>query len=192
MKHPVFALSALFVLALLAGSCSPFAKVYAEEEPGVNLYRYRTFGWLDMTNMHVGADRPAWLTSKSEAKIRASVEGQMSRYGFKPCTEKPDLVLHYHVVVKNEVLYVRDWWCDEDANNRHAQCHRVHPVNYQEGTLILDFIDAATGNQVWRGAAIGGLENLTPEAAETRIEQAVQAIFKKFPEQPIPGVASKS
>lgn len=191
MKKPVFAVLALVVALFWLGSCSPFLKVYSEAEPEVNLYQYRTFDWLDMTNMNVGGDRPAWLTSKSEAKIRASVEGQMNRYGFKPCTEKPDLVLHYHVVVKNEVLFVRDWWCDEDVNGRHAQCHRLRPVNYQEGTLILDFIDATTGNQVWRGAAIGGLENLTPEAAEARIEQAVQAIFKKFPEQPIPGLAGR-
>lgn len=115
------------------------------------------------------------------------MEKHLNRYGFHACNETPDLMLHYHVVIENEVLYIRDWWCDEEAWTRYGHCNRIRQVEYREGTLIIDLIDAKTGVQVWRGAAAGVLENMTPEQAEVRIYDAVQLISKKFPEQPRPG-----
>jgi hypothetical protein len=180
-------LSFLLIAVLFAlNGCAPAYKAYSEEEPGVNFYKYRTFNWLDNNTVKSGNSGPEWLTERAQLKIRTSVETQMIRYGFQTCTEKPDLVLHYHIVIKNEVYFVPDWWCDEEIGSRSGRCHRIRPVNYQEGTLILDFIDASTGNQVWRGAAIGALENLSPQQADARIEEAIRLIFGKFPEKPVP------
>lgn len=183
MKQIAFALSCWALLAL--SSCSPIYKVYSEEEPGVNFFKYRTFNWLDNKFVKRGNNGPEWLNDRAEQKIRSSVEHQMERRGFKPCDERPDLVLHFHVVFQNEVFFVQDWWCDETIGTDYGRCHRLRPVNYAEGTLIIDFIDARAGNQVWRGAAVGVLEQVSAEQAEARIEQAVRLIFEKFPEKPM-------
>lgn len=189
MKTNFFlALLFLTVLASAGGGCSPFTKVYSEEEPGINLSKYHTFDWLRNAEVNNGNSGPLWLSDGVQGKIRTSVESQMSRFGFKPCDDKPDLMLHYHIVIKNEVLYVRDWTCGGvfETPGNYDRCHRVQPVHYREGTLIIDFIDTKTGNQVWRGAAIGVLDDMVPEEADLRIKQAVEAIFQKFPEKPIP------
>ncbi|HLP95204.1 MAG TPA: DUF4136 domain-containing protein [Saprospiraceae bacterium] len=183
--------SYLLLLTFLAGAvigCSPFTKVYSEEEPGINLSKYHTFEWLSNQGVKGGNSGPLWLNESTQNKIRAQVEIQLGRYGFKPCDDKPDLMLHYHIVVKNEVLYVRDWTCGGvfETPGNYDRCHRVQPVHYREGTLIIDFIDTKTGNQVWRGAAIGVLDDMVPEEADLRIKQAVEAIFQKYPEKPIP------
>jgi hypothetical protein len=175
----------MITLAFLA-SCSPFTKVYSEVEPGVNLYQYRTFNWPDMTADQPSNKGPMWLNATTQQWIKTSVESQMARFGFKTCTEKPDIILHYHVVVENEVYFIEDWWCDEPTGSDYGRCHRLRPINYQEGTLILDFIDGKTGNQIWRGAVSGILENIPQEALKNKIEAGVKAIFSKFPEKPIP------
>lgn len=176
-------LSALFVLE----SCSPFTKVYSEEEPGVNLYQYHTYNWLDNATTREGNSGPEWLTLNVQNQIRAAIEEQMSRYGYHLCTEKPHLLLHYHVAIKNEVLFVHDWSCAASGEHegQYGRCNRVRPMYYREGTLLVDFIETTTGTQVWRGAAVGILENLTPKQGEARIQEAVRAIFKKFPEKPL-------
>ncbi|HAD13937.1 MAG TPA: hypothetical protein DCF33_16045 [Saprospirales bacterium] len=187
----------LYFLAILAliggnGGCSPFSKIYTEEEPGVNLSKYHTFNWLNNPEVKDGNSGPLWLSAGVQGKIRTSVEAQMSRYGFKPCDDKPDLMLHYHIVIKNEILYVRDWSCGGvfETPGNYDRCNRVQPVHYREGTLIIDFIDSRTGNQVWRGAAVGVLDNMKPEEADLRVHQAVEAIFRKFPEKPLPPLQS--
>jgi hypothetical protein len=189
MKHKLTLLLLPMLAAfLLLENCSPFTRVYGEIEPGVNLSQFHTYKWLDNTSIKAGNSGPSWLSNDIKDKIRAAVEHEMDHYGYKPCDEKPDLMLHYHVVIKNEVLYMRDWSCGGvfEAPGQYDQCNRVQPVHYQEGTLILDFIETKKGNQVWRGAAVGILENLKPEAADARIEAAVKAIFTKYPEKPIP------
>ena len=117
-------------------SCSPFTKVYSEEEPGANLYKYHTYNWLDNPETKLGNSGPDWLTAWTQANIRTSVEEQLGRYGFKPCDEKPDLMLHYHVVIKNEVLYIHDWQCDNRSIESFEKCNRVKPQQYREGTLL--------------------------------------------------------
>jgi len=181
-------LPALIAAMFLLSSCSPFTKVHSEEEPGVKLTQFHTYNWLDNTTIKQGNSGPEWLSSDTQRKIRAAVEVEMGHFGFKPCDEKPDLMLHYHVIVKNEVLYVRDWTCGGvfETPGQYDRCNRVEPVHYREGTLILDFIETKNGNQVWRGAAIGVLENLRPEEADARIKASAKAIFKKYPEKPIP------
>lgn len=194
MSKTILFLHAVFLAAtFLLGSCAPFTKVYSEEEPGVKLTKYHTYQWLVNTTTKQGNSGPAWLTENAQNNIRSAFERQLSRYGFKPCDENPDLMLHYHLVIKNELMYAPDWTCAGIGSSpgQLDRCHRVQPVQYKEGTLILDFIDAKAGNQVWRGAAISVLEDLKPEAAEVRIEAAAKAIFKKYPEKPLPNAVNQ-
>ena len=187
-RRSVLILFAMFMASVLLQNCSPFTKVYGEVEPGIKLSQYHTYNWLENPTVKEGNSGPLWLSNTTQDKVRAAVAHEMDHYGYKPCDEKPDLMLHYHVVIKNEVLYVRDWSCGGvfEAPGQYDKCNRVQPVHYQEGTLILDFIETKNGNQVWRGAAVGILENLRPEEADARIEAAVKAIFTKYPEKPIP------
>jgi len=188
MNHKSFLLLPTFVAVLLVlQSCSPFMKVYSEEEPGIRLSKYHTYDWLNDTNTQKGNAGTAWLTEGAQRQIRTVVEQQMLRYGFKPCDEKPDLMLHYHVVVKNEVLFMPDMACTplNEGPGQYNRCNRVQAVQYREGTLIIDIIDTKNGNQVWRGAVVSVLDGMKPDEVDARIKSAVQAIFKKFPEKPI-------
>lgn len=184
----VFLGSAIVLATVLISACSPYTKVYSEEEPGINLGKYHTYDWLRTNTAQEGNAGPQWLNTAAQQKIRAEVESHMGTYGYKPCDEKPDLMLHYHVVIKNQVLYVRDWSCGGvfEGPGQYDNCNRVTPVHYREGTLILDFIDTKTNTQVWRGAAAGVLENVAPEEANARIKAAVDAIFTKYPEKIMP------
>ena len=186
-KRPFLLLTYLWAALFLFESCSPFTKVYSEEEPGVNLYKYHTYNWLDNAAVQQGNQGPEGLTVATRDQVRKAVEEKMGQMGFKRCDQNPDLMLHYHVVVKNEVMYVHDWSCESqgESGNRYDRCNRVRPVYYREGTLIVDFMDTQNTTQVWRGAAVGVLMNSAPAEVNARIKEAVQAIFKKFPGQPM-------
>ncbi len=174
------------VLAMLLFSCTPYTKVYSNEEPGINLYKYTTYQWLDMPDISHGNSGPEWLTKHTEKIIRESVEEQMKRCGFVLYDMQPDLLLHYHVVIKDEVYYIPDWWCYQKNWDHHGRCYRLEPRHYKEGTLILDFIEAKTGSQVWRGVVSDATINMQVEDIEFRINRAVKRMFGRFPEKPTP------
>lgn len=172
-------------ISLLVGNngCSSVYQAYSEEEPGINLYKYRTFDWLERTLIE--EDKVSLILSDStEQKIRSAIEAEMARFRFRQCDVEPDLMLHYHVIVKNKEIYYLDWTCDDEEWHKYGRCQRIRESNFREGTLIIDFIDTRTGNQVWRGVAVGAIENLSPGAVNQQIKDAVRLIFKKFPEKP--------
>jgi hypothetical protein len=61
----------------------------------------------------------------------------------------------------------------------------VSTIHYQEGTLILDFVDPKTDNLIWRGVGKKVVsETTTPEKSDREINDAVEKILKKFPPSP--------
>ncbi|MEY3243615.1 MAG: hypothetical protein RIR11_5054 [Bacteroidota bacterium] len=179
------ALVGFLLFLLVANSCSPLQKVYAETEPGINLYQYHTYGWLDNPSTIKGAKGPAWLTESTNDSIRSSVEKQLDKLGFIKSSAYADLTLHYHIVLKNEMRYVYDLQCRSyEIGNYDSRCDRVTMVPMVEGTLIIDLLDTATGNQVWRGGAVSYLDHMQPNEVNDRLSTAIQEIFKEFPRAP--------
>jgi hypothetical protein len=188
IRTNIYLLAVALSAAMFAlGGCSPFTRIYAEEEPGANLFQYYSYKWLPNNGVLPGDSPQFRVSDVVERKIRSAVDAHMGRCGYRLCDSGPDLLLHYHVVVQNRVYYQRDWECHEGSESHpRSYCQRVKPVYFREGTLILDFVDAETGNQVWRGVAVGAVENMSAAELDARIEEAVRQIFKKYPIKPMP------
>jgi hypothetical protein len=61
----------------------------------------------------------------------------------------------------------------------------VYSYYYQEGTLVLDFIDAESKKLIWRGTAKAYLEKeQTPEELDKIVNEAVEKILMNFPPSP--------
>jgi len=177
----------IFVGTLLTfGGCSTSLRVYSEEQLGVNLAQYYSYDWLDHQEVPTGTQVPYPLSYRAGDQIRSATDAQMQRYGYQCCDVAPDLHLHYHVIVENRVYFQQEWSCNTPEDMRLGKCQRVQPMYFQEGTIIIDFMDAKTGQQVWRGVAVGAIENYTPAQWDAEVGEAIGRIFKKFPIRPLP------
>ena len=55
---------------------------------------------------------------------------------------------------------------------------------YKEGTLLIDIVDAASKQLVWRGSALTEVDpGMTPEERNERITSIVHSMFTHFPPQ---------
>lgn len=62
------------------------------------------------------------------------------------------------------------------------QSPNVKNTYYQQGSIIIDIIDAKTDEVVWRGSTEGKVkEKLTPEQQDERIRAYLAELFTKFP-----------
>ena len=111
--------------------------------------------------------------SLNDSRIRNSLESQLTANGFRMETEKPDFVIAYHVTTKNK-LNVQDfgygpprWFGSRDI--------RVN--QYEEGTLMVDFIDAKNNQVIWRGRASGTLEM---KGVDKKISKSTEKLIKQF------------
>ncbi len=53
---------------------------------------------------------------------------------------------------------------------------------YEEGTLLLDFLHPESHQLFWRGSASALIsENVTPEERQAKVRAAVEKILERFP-----------
>ena len=71
----------------------------------------------------------------------------------------------------------RGLWADEELGKR-----GLYVRTYEEGTLIIDVVDAATSRLVWRGSAQAEVSGTNTERKkEARLRSAVRRILARFP-----------
>ncbi len=175
-------LSAIIGLALVAAGCSTIS-VSHDFDSEADFATYKTFAWLQGPVTAVGnADAAKQQNTLLDKRIRSAVEAEIQAKGMTADTENPDLLLVYHTGVDSKIN-VTDWGYTYPTRYGGWYGDRdVDVYQYEEGTLIVDLIDAKTQQLVWRGNATKTLEdNPSPERMDQNIREVVGRMFAKYP-----------
>jgi hypothetical protein len=173
----------MFALLTIITACSTIGstiEVGSDYDPKANFATYRTYSWLPRVE-EPGADRRLQSTLL-HSRIRDAVEAQLSSKGLtKDLVGKPDILVTYHLALKgkfdvttvpNYPYFPSSWGATTTTNVR----------QYEEGSLILDLIDASNQQLVWRGSAQAEVKpDASPQEKEKRINEAVQRILERYP-----------
>jgi hypothetical protein len=166
----------VFGLALLFFSCSSI-KVMTDYDRQADFTKYKTYQWFDAKDKAAKAGEMSnTLTAK---RIHRAVETELGAKGYDQVSLDPDFYVIFHTEVKDRVDvdeygYTYGPWARPVPGYR-----REIDVNYyQEGTLILDIIDADSKELAWRGWGTGVVD---PQSAEKKINEAAKKILANFP-----------
>jgi hypothetical protein len=148
---------------------------------GADLNRYRTYGW-SLAEEPTGDPR---LDSNPffQERVRAAVDQQLARRGFEQLSDAPDLLVHYHVSVGEDIDVSL---IDRETGNCYGETDTdCRPYVYDAGTLVIDLVDARTKALVWRGWAEDTMEGAidNQRLMEQKIDKAVEGILQRFPER---------
>ena len=163
-----------FVVALafagLVAGCAPSISVRTDFHPGTNFSVYKTV---------TISDAKTELDPFIAGRIRAALEVQLAAKGISRVPSDGDLVVHAHVRARTDTT-VSSWsggWGYGYYGGNHVDVRNV-----RVGTLVIDLVDRAKGDAVWRGIAEGTIDqNATPQESEAHINAAVEKIFREFP-----------
>jgi hypothetical protein len=161
----------LFILS----SCSGII-VSSDYDRDVNMKPYNTYAWAESKDIEA-KNNPLYYNELSDKRIKTAVNKQLTKKGYVLSTENPHLILHYHILIEDHqelrndpyVLYGPYW----------MQPH-VNYYRYNEGSLLIDFMEAKTNNLAWRGWASSVLD-FNHEMNEALIQEAVMRIIKVYP-----------
>ena len=155
-------------LALIAGlvGCAT-AQVNTDWDANAQFTNYHTYAWMDTP--HMQAMQQATLFDR---RLRGSVEEQLTAEGLRKAdtNDEADLLLVYHTGVKDKIdvqqwgYFGRQWDVRE----------------YQQGTLVLDLVDAKSKSLVWRGTASGEVSGGADPSSET-IAKTIKKMFERYP-----------
>lgn len=166
----------LFVLAAAtaAAACNP-TYIEHDYDDAVDFSRFETFAWIEQKTMTEGRPRAVQQSGLLETRIKRAVNAELAGKGLQLVDTDPDLFIAYHIGVKDytEIRTTGTGW-GFDRNTRVDQ--------FQEGTFILDLIDAGDDRLVWRGIAEGVLDEYpTPEKMDREVNDMVRRLLAKYP-----------
>ncbi len=122
------------------------------------------------------------MSQLNERRVKKALDAQLTAKGYSKFSTNPDFLIALHSGAQQKT----------DINNYgyglgwHGWgMGGVDVYQYEEGTLIVDFIDSKSKNLVWRGTARSILpNNPSPEQATDLINKVVAKILEKFPPKP--------
>ncbi len=167
------ALTTLGLIVLTA--CAPM-RVRSFTEPGIDFARYHTYAWAQDADLATGDPR---LDNNPffQNRLMSDVDRDLSRRGFEKSTSgTPDLLIHYHARITQEI----------DVNHvdqRYGSCQNCAASVYDAGNILIDLVDGRTEKLAWRGWVETSLEGSIDNQRfmEEQIDQAVTRILEKLP-----------
>ena len=173
------ALTMAAIAALAFAGCATM-NVSSHVARGLDVGQYKTFGWGPADALPTGdarLDKDPFF----QDHMQGAVEKQMAAKGFeRVASGTPDLLIHYHANITQRIdISAADrerGYCYED------DC-QTGVIEYEAGTIVLDFVDTRTNKVIWRGWAQDSLEGVldNKDRMERKINEAVSRMLARLP-----------
>jgi len=161
----------LAALPLLA-ACSGIT-TSQDYDPEVDFSRLHTYAWIS-------AESPEGVDSLTRNRIREAVDAELAAKGFTAADAQPDFQVAAHVTTRERVQ-VTDWGPSYSHRGWYYDAHRLDVSAFDEGTFVLDLIDPARQELLWRGTARAVVRELDPEEKTAFVREFVARTLAPFP-----------
>ena len=172
--HRLIPIVGIAVVAAVTVACAPVT-VTSFTERGAQVSRYRTYDW-GMVDTGVPGDPRLDNNAFFHDYLRGAIDRHLRAHGYEQTALTPDLRVHYHASATQRI-YVSG---SEPTRERCTDCA---VQVYDEGTVLIDLVDARTGALVWRGSAqtdiAGSIDDQTQ--MEKTLERGVGRILAELP-----------
>ena len=169
----------LFVapLSLLVTGCNSIAnlKTATEYDKSVNFADYGSYKFLNEGSYSDTFDN---YSSENKRTIENAIHKRLKRKGLEE-TEIADLHVNFFVIDTHESKSITN---TSYRNQKYGGMTHLDTYikEYEQGTLIVDFVDVKSKKLVWRGVATGVITGKQKDMEKT-INEAVNAVLSQYP-----------
>lgn len=181
----LFRTATLALAALWLAACATGPRVTTDADPGADFSRYRSFAFYEPLALETRG-----YTTLLSARLKDEARRQMESRGYVYDEAAPDLRVNINAFVeeKTDVVSVPTTGYATYYSYR-ANAFVTVPVwreraqlmEYTEGTVNVDLVDARGKRLVWEGVAVGSAAGRTPAERRERAVASVVKIFESFP-----------
>lgn len=157
-------LSAVFFM-LVSTTWVNAQKTYTDKNESTDLSDYNTYEWV--FNKEIIPENQVLIDGEmmlvynnltSNKMVKDAIEIQMEARGFSHNSENPDMLVNFRIFEKPTELRTYRLTNRQDYLGFGPRSMTTKMVPVEAGTILVDFIDAETGLNIWQGFASGAFE----------------------------------
>ena len=179
-------IATLAVAALGLGGCASGPEVRGEYDKAADFGKYRTYGFVAQTSPDGGGE----YRSLALQMLQRAATREMEARGYR-LADSPDLAINFQGKLEEKVdvestpapYYGPGWgyggWYGAPYGGWGGTEVTTH--RYNVGTLVMDIVDREKRQVVFQGGVEGVVTKEMRENREASINNAVAAIFSKYP-----------
>ena len=175
----ILVLLLLLCLTILTGACSPIRSISYDYNRAVDFSGLRTYDWIPITAEM--QEKEALMLER----IKKAVNSRLEAKGFRITRGESDFLVatNFGQVEKLKVYdYGYPYYGGHGRYDYGSYHGGVSSFYYREGALVLDFIDTASKEVIWKGVATVYLsKDQTPDKIDDVVNEAVEKILANFP-----------
>jgi hypothetical protein len=124
------------------------------------------------------------LTEIVDRRVVRAIDQTMQAHGLEPVNGGPDCEIAFFTTTEKhtqvqDLSLAGGYYRHGSGRGGWSSFSPITIDEYEEGTLVVDIIDSATGQLAWRGASSRRLGHTSP--SERQIQSAVAQILSEFP-----------
>jgi hypothetical protein len=172
-------------LAAVLAACASKPVIRTQTAPALDIRKYQSFGFVERPD----TDQSGYTTLITRY-LKDAVTREMLARGYAQ-SEQPDLLVNFSVGAQDKVegsswpdvgvgwgRWSRGWGWGGTFGGRDIR-------TVTEGSLTIDVVDQQRKELVWSGRAKGRVTSEAEDNPQPAIDEAVAAIFAKYPKQPL-------
>jgi hypothetical protein len=161
---------------LVAAGCSSMS-VHSDYDHNVDFSKYRTWSWLPKKSESM--DTGAGISPIVKRRIADAIGEELSAKGFQKASSPDFYVVFFAGVQQRQELrssgpvygpygYGFGWGATD-----------IYTYTYEEGSLVIDVVDAKKNEAVWRGTASGVVGRDSGDGQ--KVDEVVRKVLMSFP-----------
>ncbi len=173
MKSARLLLTLFIVIGVVSCSSISSVRVAYQYDPGAEFTSFRSYDWFPVPRNNA---RYALIVKQ----IKGAMDRQLAAEGFEMMPGDPQLLIALHGGIQARLDY-NEWEYIHETYEAYAETRRLDFMKYTDDMLIFDFIDAKTGQLIYRATVTAFITiEPSPEEIEDKINEAVRQVVDKF------------
>ena len=156
-------------------------RVGQDYEPQTDFPRYKSFDWAAVPQEKAGES--PWGSPFVAKRVHDAVENFLIQNGYPKSSDgKPDFLVNVYLTAVKMVEVDRSWEGRPGHRYFGDSAFETYIIEYDEGTVVIDFLDAGTQRLFWRGTGTRRINHSSsPQKSADTINRWVSEILKQYP-----------
>ncbi|MCZ6702693.1 MAG: DUF4136 domain-containing protein [Ignavibacteria bacterium] len=164
----------VFSVVVIITNCSSSINVMYDYDSEYDYTSLKTFKWILI-------EAPASISELRIKRFMNAINNELEAKGLELSTENPDFLIALHGMTQSKVS-VNDWGYGPGPYRR-WEIRDFDISTYEEGTILLDFVDGKSMELFWRGIGtrVAVEPNLSADEQIEKFSKIASDLLEEFP-----------